>query len=204
MIIYKATNKINNKSYIGQTTQKFESYLRNHITNAIHNIDIRKGQPKKFYRAIRKYGSDNFEWSIIYQADSISDLNKKEMYYIEKYDSFHNGYNNSIGGEGFHIGFKRSKESIDKQRKKMLGSNHPLFGIGHKKESIEKMKKAKQGVNNPNSKRYKITSPQGEIFIVEGSFNKFCLEHHLWHNAMTNVARKEKDNHKGWKCEYLI
>lgn len=94
MIIYKVTNIINNKIYIGQT---------------IHSLNIRKSQHERsheygyktaFSNAIKKYGKENFIWEIIYETDCIDDLNRMESFYIDKYKSLvtENGYNLKGGG----------------------------------------------------------------------------------------------------------
>ena len=223
MIIYKVTNISNNKIYIGKTIQDFEKYKRTHISNALNNVDSKYGRkPRVFYNAIRKHGYENFEWEILEICQNKNELNEKEIFYIEKYNSYSTGYNMTKGGDGGNgttpyirneeikekislslKGHKRSQESIQKQIKSMSGENHPLFGIGHKKESIEKMKKSKTGKNNPMSKCFKITSPNGELFIIHGKFIDFCLQHHLWHNALSDVAKGKKSNHKGWLCEEI-
>lgn len=47
---------------------------------------------------MRKYGIDNFKFSVLEECDK-EDLNEKEKYWIEKYDSYNNGYNNTCGGD---------------------------------------------------------------------------------------------------------
>lgn len=89
-IIYKITNKVNGKSYIGQTRYTLEFRWRQHI---------HKKDNTYFHNAIRKYGVENFEKEILEECD-YTDLNKREIYYIAKYDSFKNGYNLTIGGDG--------------------------------------------------------------------------------------------------------
>ena len=60
--IYKATNKINGKSYIGFDSA-WPKRMNRHLENANYN---REG---KFYDAIRKYGWDKFQWQILYQSE---------------------------------------------------------------------------------------------------------------------------------------
>jgi group I intron endonuclease len=89
-IIYKITNKVNNKVYIGQTRYTLEFRWRQHQ---------HKKDNTYFHNAIRKYGVDNFSIEILEECD-VKDLNSREMFYIAKYDSFKNGYNLTIGGDG--------------------------------------------------------------------------------------------------------
>jgi group I intron endonuclease len=220
-IIYKCINIINGKIYIGKTIKPFEWYCASHIRNAFNKTDLKHSHRRKFYSAIRKYGENKFKWDIIERCP-VDQLNVREIYWINFFDSFKKGYNNTKGGDGGGgmipykrteeikqkisktlMGHKRTTESIKKQIETMKGPNHPLYGVGHKLESIEKMRRAKKGLNNPNAKIYEFISPDGETFIVEAQFNKFCLEHHLWHNAMTSVSRGLKSNHKGWICHQI-
>ena len=88
--IYKITNKVNGKSYIGQTRYTVEFRWRQH-------------QHKKdncyFHNAIHKYGVENFTVETIEECN-VEDLNSREIFYIAKYDTFNNGYNLTIGGDG--------------------------------------------------------------------------------------------------------
>lgn len=95
--IYKITNKINNKCYIGQSVD-VEKRITTHFWAA-----FRENLPSynnHLYQAIRKYGEENFDYVILKtlkEPDKVS-LDKLEQYYIKKYDSFHNGYNMNEGG----------------------------------------------------------------------------------------------------------
>lgn len=109
MIIYKCTNKLNGKSYIGQTIQKFSRRKQMHLLYATNEKYYGKFNCQ-FYQAIRKYGKDSFDWSIIAECDNIQELNDKEKYYIEFYDTMKNGYNLTTGGENFI----RTQETKDK------------------------------------------------------------------------------------------
>ena len=89
-IIYKITNKVNNKSYIGQTRYTIEFRWKQHQ---------HKKDNTYFHNAIHKYGVENFSIEILEECN-IEDLNQKEIFYIAKYDTFKNGYNLTIGGDG--------------------------------------------------------------------------------------------------------
>lgn len=94
MLIYKATNKINNKSYIGLTTRTLKERKLEHLRHA-HNENT------YFHRAINKYGKENFLWEIIDDTSkSLKELKEKETYYIQYFNTLApNGYNISTGGE---------------------------------------------------------------------------------------------------------
>ena len=95
--IYKITNLINNKCYIGQTTKSIEERWNRHKQDAFRKE--RHSYDYPLYRAIRKYGIENFKIEQI-EKSLISDLNNKEIYWINFYNSYHNGYNQTLGGDG--------------------------------------------------------------------------------------------------------
>lgn len=95
-VIYKVTNKINNKIYIGKT-YNFEKRKAQHL------YDINDGLP--FHAALKKYGINNFKWEIIDYSDNDKEIREKEIYWIKKYNSCiffeeSQGYNLTLGGEG--------------------------------------------------------------------------------------------------------
>lgn len=92
MLIYMITNDVNDKLYIGQTTQSLEQRIRNHRNSFVSGVDTH------LYRAMRKYGWDKFHFKIIATADTQDTLNDLEAYFIAKYDSIRNGYNMAPGG----------------------------------------------------------------------------------------------------------
>lgn len=92
-IIYKATNLIDGKIYIGQKTRTLEKRRKEHVKSSKHNY--------LFQRAIRKYGKEAFSWQVIDNVDDEVALNEKEVAWIAHYQSYKkNGYNLTIGGEG--------------------------------------------------------------------------------------------------------
>ena len=110
--IYKITNKLNNKVYIGQTrsarpTDRYakHKYIASHLEKEKHVSLI--------HRAMNKYGLDNFTFEIIEEVEN-NLLNKKEMEYIQIYNSLvPNGYNLTKGGEGT-LGFSRPQSEEEK------------------------------------------------------------------------------------------
>lgn len=93
--IYKITNKINGHLYIGQSID-IENRWTRHKWSAF-NEEATKNYP--LYRAFRKYGLENFTFEIIELCDK-EGLKEKEIYYIQMYDSFVEGYNQTSGGDG--------------------------------------------------------------------------------------------------------
>ena len=93
--IYKITNNINGKIYIGKTMRSIEQRWKEHLAN-VKKEDC-KNRP--LYKAINKYGVKNFS---IEEIEECSDtiLSDREKYWIEYYNSFKNGYNATKGGDG--------------------------------------------------------------------------------------------------------
>jgi group I intron endonuclease len=94
------------KKYIGQTV--YEERRKRQ-----HRHDCKRGVDNKFYRAVRKYGWNKFIYGIIEEYDA-EVLEEQEVYYIDCYDTYKNGYNSTIGGEGVR-GFSPSEETKKKQ-----------------------------------------------------------------------------------------
>ena len=91
--IYKITNKLNGKIYIGKTYLTIEKRFREHCSDS-----QREGFEKRpLYAAMRKYGIDNFQIETIEQTE---EPEMREKYWIEYYGSFKNGYNATTGGDG--------------------------------------------------------------------------------------------------------
>ena len=94
--IYMIKNKVNNKVYIGKSVD-INVRLRNHKSYLNNNIHINK----HLQHAWNKYGKENFDFLIVEEC-AHSDLNDKEVYYIQMYKSYddRHGYNLTFGGDG--------------------------------------------------------------------------------------------------------
>jgi group I intron endonuclease len=93
--IYKITNQINEKVYIGKTLETIEKRWKQHLYDS--KKDTHKNRP--IYRAINKYGVENFTIEQIEKCLE-KDINDRERFWIESYNSFKDGYNATIGGDG--------------------------------------------------------------------------------------------------------
>lgn len=140
VIIYKITNKLNGKIYIGQTCRSLEDRMSEHIRHRIIVVD----------KAIQKYGINNFTVEQIDVATDIDDLNQKERFWIQHYDCMvPNGYNQCAGGDNT-VGFQHRVESKRKMSIKKsvqyVGEGNPFFGKRHSDESRKKMSDARKGL----------------------------------------------------------
>ena len=176
-VIYKATNLVNRKVYIGQTTSNFNSYVRNHINLALKNKDK---DSRYFYCAIRKYGQENFKWEIIAECFSPEELNSAEIgaIFINRAfgeDGIHFddkfGYNMTAGGVAF---FKVAHGGMWKTYEKWVS----LYG---EEEALRKINLWKY--NNAEARRGKPSSLKGktyeEIFKDSEKAKKLKLEKSL-------------------------
>lgn len=132
--IYLIRNKVNNKCYVGQTI-RLKTRMQDHYSTAISSKCENQRKRMLLYKAIEKYGVDNFEYSILFSEDTkefnkikskLDDLEKK---YIVEYNSYvPTGYNQTKGGDAGVLGLKMTdeqKELISKNARtqSMDGSN---------------------------------------------------------------------------------
>lgn len=96
--IYKISNTINDKIYIGKTSANTSRRWNDHRRVALSdNDDVRKNS---IHKAISKYGIDNFTFEVIEYIEDEDVAYEKEVFYINMYNSFINGYNETKGGRG--------------------------------------------------------------------------------------------------------
>ena len=91
--IYQITNDINDKIYIGKTEFDIQKRFKEHCRDAFKRFD----EKRPLYSAMRKYGIEHFHIELIEETDNQAE---REMYWIEKKESFLNGYNATLGGDG--------------------------------------------------------------------------------------------------------
>ena len=91
--IYKITNDINNKIYIGKTEFSIEKRFHEHCRDAFKE----RNEKRPLYAAIRKYGVEHFH---IEEIEQTQQPEEREKYWIEQYGSFKYGYNATLGGDG--------------------------------------------------------------------------------------------------------
>lgn len=139
-VVYKCTNKINGKCYIGQTTKSLDHRIKRHFK-------VSKFTKYHFHKALNKYGQDSFKWEVIGRCFSREELNKMEIYYIEYFDTYKYGYNSTKGGEGnISKCSDKTKEKISNTLKEWNKYNeNPLKGKKHTEESRRNMSLAQKG-----------------------------------------------------------
>ncbi len=209
-IIYKITNNVNKKIYIGQTIQSLAK------RKAVHKNKSKNGN---YYiqRAIRKYGWDNFSWETIHEGSNKKELNTKEIEYINIYESNNpsKGYNMTKGGDYNPMSNplirERARKNIKKAMKKFTGKNNVMNRPEVKKYHLQKIqeitktdewKEAKIKGDEKQKSTYEITTPNKEKFIITG-LNIFCKENNLSQSKMSSVVSGKRTHHKGYICKRL-
>jgi group I intron endonuclease len=130
--IYKITNKINGHSYIGQSLNIEQRWTEH--KKCINNTE---SWDRSLYKAIRKYGLDNFSWEIIEEC-SEENLDNRETYWIDYYNSYNDGYNQTMGGSGTHgNSLKITKEQVNEIRSLLKNTNLSNREIGEKYQLSE-------------------------------------------------------------------
>ena len=94
--IYKITNILNGKMYIGKTSSTIEARWKEHREDAT----CRSKEHRPLYSAIQKYGANNFVVEQIEEVPNDEIACERETFWIEHYGSFKNGYNATKGGDG--------------------------------------------------------------------------------------------------------
>ncbi len=183
--IYKITNKLNDKSYIG-LSKNIERRFKEHIKDC-------KFKKYAISNAIEKYGKDNFTFEIVEEC-SLEKLEKRERYWINKLKTQSpNGYNLTNGGEKSKIYSKESREKMSNSQNWQKGKNNPFYGKKHSEETKKIIgEKAKKRFENPEYRKKLSDShkglpawnkgidhiPQEQRRINAQSFSKkvFCIE----------------------------
>lgn len=94
--IYKITNKINGKVYVGQTTKTLKERFEKHCWGTTEKDSYHFNMAIK--KAIKKYGKENFTIELIEEVETYK-LDEREVYWISFYDSYNKGYNCTLGGQ---------------------------------------------------------------------------------------------------------
>jgi len=215
MLIYKITNLINSKVYIGQT---------------IHSINAR--YPGGFWRrpsnehiknSIEKYSKENFNIKIIMKCDSLEALNYWEKYYITLYKSYirENGYNIYYGGGNFiptseirELRRKITNNYIKNNPKELTRLNEINHNYWNTKESrIKKSKQMKEICNKPEqrlkmalvqgAKSFKVFKKDSKEYVGEWINKSMCAEElNIDSRKVCACLLGSRNSHKGYVFKY--
>jgi group I intron endonuclease len=206
MFLYKITNTVNNKCYIGFTSLSVEQRFRTHIKNSKY-----KRNNQKLYNAIRKYGVDKFIVEQIYQG---IDALQKEDEFIKKYKA---EYNMTEGGNNPPLQTGNKWNMTEEAKAKLRKPKPPrtpehaekiasqLRGRKLSKEHIQKIienRTPNRPFGNTNrAKSYVVTYPNG---LEEVIFNisEFARKHNLSRPSICMVCKGKREHTKGFKFRY--
>lgn len=204
MIIYKITNIINNKIYIGQTVKTADERLKQHIYTATKHITN-----THLAHAIRKYGQDNFKIEIIDTAKSQEELDYKENYWINALNTINNGYNMTDSSPGGNTYLKLSPETLISVKEKI--------SISKKGGLNPKSVKIKCKNITTNEELFFTSLAEGRNYFKEKDHNFItrrvtkktkCLYKKQWLFAYQNEEYPEytieKNNHRKRKLKVTI
>ena len=196
-VIYIWYNTINGKAYIGQTTDEKNRY-RKHIEESFNPNS--RGYNLHLHRAIRKYGVDNFRYMRIFKKSlpkclAREILNRAEIYFVEKYNTFHNGYNMTIGGDGVsgHCWTEEERKHQSEMIKgKFVGKLNPMYGTtwNDKQREGNQTKVIKYTLDN-------------EFVCEYDSLNEAAKSVNKNHSGnISNCCRGKRNNAYGFKWKY--
>jgi len=195
----------NNKKYIGITKRKVEERW-------INGNGYKK--QKIVYNAIKKYGWENIKHIIILNNLSFKNACKKEIEYIQKYNTtnIEFGYNNSIGGEKSALGFKHSeeeKQKIKEHNAKYWKNKHrgsQFMSEIAKGNKNRKGKKHSENSKQLNREKHSIKVIQFDLqgnFIKEwNSIKEAENSYKLPRGSISKVCKNKRKTTGGYKWEY--
>ena len=170
--VYLISNDINNKMYIGATITSIAERYSKHIYDTFNTADN-----SAIHHAIRKYGKEHFFIKQLEEC-SINNVFEREQYWIKFYNSYENGYNETIGGEGcpkydYSLIYQKFKSGmLQKDIAKELGcEKHTITrALRAYDVSEEEMKKGKYG--NAKKLVYKIDLNTNQILETYSSLTE--------------------------------
>ena len=185
-IVYKITNILNNKSYVGQTTKGFDKRYHNNLIKYTHNKHLKK--------SLITHGLENFKVTkVLDVAFSKKELNIKELSWISITNSYNKGYNYTLGGEGIS-GLPKEKHGMYGVHR--YGKNNPFFGKKHTQETkriISKSSSERIGELNPNyGKGDNIKGYKNPMFGISP-------QERMDNNTYNGWLLKMRENHCGGK-----
>jgi group I intron endonuclease len=228
MVIYKITNKLDNKIYIGQTLQNVSKRWIQHKSDARARKDH-----SVIHRAMNKHGIENFEITTITECRSLEEMNDKEQYFIALLKSLvPAGYNVSLGGENhkhseetkkklsaakkgvkrgytWNKGIPVSPETLLKLSLAQKGENNGMFGKKHSEETKRKIatkatnrKYSKESVEKRTKKLRKpiLCHEINKIFDSCKSAAEYC---HIAPQSVTQVAKGQRKQCYGLTFSFI-
>lgn len=189
--IYKITNDINDKIYIGQTSFSLEKRWREHLADS----QKPEKENRPLYRAMKKYGKEHFHISLVEETTNPSE---REQYWIQYFNSYHFGYNATIGGEGklkdFSVQEIETMISLYNQKT----SIHKIANVlGYDFETIKnKLKSLNYSVDNHRTLKM-------AVYQIDKKTNAILAMYESIHDAARALGDDKKNAHIRECCRGL-
>ena len=195
--IYKITNLLNGKIYIGQTTQLIERRWKQHCKST-HCFAIN--------RAIQKYGHINFEIVELCTVFDQQELDLLEIFFIKEYNSLApNGYNLMMGGNSHkhHIDTKTKMSQTRKNNpalwRNLLINRHPCAEETKKKISQANTGKIRTSENKIKLGKSVVRLDKNNFFDKFYATLSFATKDGFLRTGISNVLTKKAETHRGYK-----
>lgn len=154
--IYKIINDINDKVYIGKTEFNIKKRFKEHCQDSKRGYENRP-----LYKAMNKYGIEHFS---IEKIEECNNLEEREKYWIKYYNSFENGYNATLGGDGkSYINY----EIIIDLFLKGLNITEIANKTGHDKGHISQILKEKGNISQNDINIQSIKTQEKQVIMLD-------------------------------------
>lgn len=190
MIIYKVTNNINGKIYIGQTKRTLEKRWSEHCNKYSDCASL--------HNAILEYGKENFSVVQIDCAIDKEELNAKEKYWIQYYDSVNKGYNLTYGGTS-RCGLSDEIKTQISEKVKEAWKDGWIEAKPMSKETKKKISEAHKGSKNHRARKVRCVET-GEIF---DTLSEAAKKYNLYRNNISLVCTGTLKTTGGYHWEYV-
>ena len=194
--VYKITNKINNKNYIGYTSRKdVKERIREHFSPSVYN-----NNHKPLYLSIKKYGKENFDYKILFESDDEEETLEKEKHFIKQMGDYNMHPGGNVPPNQKNKTWNLTEETKQKMRKpKAPRTKEHTYNLSRSLKGKEPWNKGKTGLqtsiwkeqrNSPMTSSWKITKNNTTniirnlaLWCDENEYNKNTVKYHYYKNS---------------------
>ncbi len=218
--IYKHTHRDSGRAYIGKTNDVRKRQLK-HLNAAKNDSSFH------YHRALRKYGENAFDTEILWEGECESEAYEQEIKLISEYDTYNNGYNMTVGGDGLGSGDKHPLYGIRRSSKTKRKISEKLQGYVYSNERNKKISNSHKGksksvdhrqnismanigkihsgetkckISKSNCKLWKITTPNGENVLIN-NLKQYCSKNNLNYYSWKSI--KGNKPYRGYTREMI-
>jgi predicted GIY-YIG superfamily endonuclease len=169
--IYKITNTVNDKVYVGYTSLTLDQRFKRHLTSSNQN-------KTKFHRAINLHGKDKFQIFLLGEAASLEEAKIKEIEGVTQYDSYVHGYNSTRGGDYLPADISLSALSEKSQIKRI--------------ESYKKWLSTPDGIRFKENKREMFKKLKPHLHVTPDGLIRAAKKYQKWLTTSGGVERRKQ------------